>query len=245
MEDVNPHRRFFQILVATFLVVFLLGSVFNYFVDPYRLFGTPTIAGLNELKPAASERVRVIKPYMATRVGPKAVIGGNSRPEIGLNPRSACWGKMDQPVFNMGIPGASVFMQTRYLQQAVESGRSQRALLGVDFLDFLVDASKLTAKIDWRVLGRNFDGRLDRASESGLITPFRIQEAEDVLSGLFSLVALGDSVTTIASQRDRYSATRREDGFNPGLDYSPIIHNEGQSVLFTQKNQVTFETSSI
>jgi hypothetical protein len=236
MGSPNPHKRFLWTFAAVFLLVCILGAWLNYMVDPYGLFGTRRITGFNELKPAASERVRVIKPYMASRAKPMVVIGGNSRPEMGLNPKSGCWEDTDQPVFNAGIPGADVFMQTRYVQHAVESGNAQRVLLGVDFLDFLVDASKPTGEIDWNRLGKSFDGRLNPGSKEGFGTNISIQKAEDIFSGLFSLVALGDSFLTIASQGEKNSATRREDGFNPGMDYLPIIRNEGQSVLFRQKN---------
>jgi len=236
MRGANSHKRFLRILAAAFLLVCILGAGVNYLVDPYSLFGSRRIPGFNELKPAAAERGRVIKPYMASRAKPKVVIGGNSRPEMGLNPRSTCWEDIDQPVFNMGIPGAGVFMQTRYVQHAVESGKAQRVLLGVDFFDFLVDASKPTGDIDWDHLGEAFDGRLNLDAREGGGTPMTLQRAEDILSGLFSLAALVDSIVTITSQHDKNAATRHEDGFNPGLDYRPIIRNEGQAVLFSQKN---------
>jgi hypothetical protein len=231
MQHASPHKRFFLAFAATFLLACLLGAGLNYLVDPYGLFGTRRIAGFNELKPASTERVRVTKPYMASRVRSTVVIGGNSRPEIGIDPQSACWGKADQPVFNMGVPGADVFMQTRYVQHAVERGKSRRILFGVDFLDFLVDTGQPAGSVDWRLLGKSFDGRL------GPDTRPSLQKLEDAASGLFSLAALADSVTTIAAQGDAHAATRREDGFNPGLDYVPIIRSEGQSVLFAQKNR--------
>lgn len=232
MVDTKLHKRFLLGLAMVFLLVCLCAAGFNYLVDPYGLFGSPRVSGFNELKPAASERVRVAKPYMASRAKPKVVIGGNSRPEAGLNPQSTCWVDADQPVFNAAIPGADVFMQVRYVQHAVENGKAKRILFGVDFLDFLVDSRKATGKVDWDRLGRSFDGRL--RTKSGM--PLNYQQAEDVLSGLFSMVALTDSFMTIAAQRDPHSATRRGDGFNPALDYLPIIRNEGQAVLFTQKN---------
>jgi hypothetical protein len=235
MGSSNLHKHFLWVLAAVFLLVCTLGAGFNYLVDPYGLFGARRIPGFNELKPTASERVRVTKPYMAARAKPRVVIGGNSRPEIGLNPQSVCWDDADQPVFNSGIPGADVFMQVRYAQYAVESGKARRILFGMDFLDFLVDSKKATGNVDWDRLGRSFDGRLRAGSGlSGMRLSY--QQGEDILSGLFSMVALGDSIMTVASQRDPLSATRREDGFNPALDYLPIIRNEGQAVLFLQKN---------
>ncbi len=236
MRRENSHKRYVLFLAAAFLFVCLLGAASNYLIDPYGLFGSQRISGFNELKPAAAERVRVSKPYMASRARPKMVIGGNSRPEMGLNPRSLCWEEADYPVFNTGIPGADLYMQTRYVQHAVESGQAQQVLFGVDFQDFLVDSTKATGEIDWNRLGKSFDGRLSSGSKTVLGKSLSFQKAADISSGLFSLAALGDSVMTIASQRDEDAATRREDGFNPGLDYRPIIRNEGQSVLFRQKN---------
>jgi hypothetical protein len=214
----------------------MLSAGFNYWVDPYGLFGTNRLTGFNELKPATSERVRVIKPYMASRLKPRTVIGGNSRPEVGIDPQSSCWKKSEQPIFNTGIPGAGVFMQVRYIQHAVESGDAQLVLLGLDFLDFLIDSSKPVQEIDWNHLGESFDGRL-RSLQTGRNLPITFQKFKDIFNGLFSLVTLQDSIITIISQKNKHSATRREDGFNPGFDYQPIIHSEGQSVLFQQKNQ--------
>lgn len=226
-----------RVLATTFLLVCIVGAGVNYMVDPYSLFGSRRVPGFNELKPAAAERGRVTKPYMASRAKPKVVIGGNSRPEMGLNPHSTCWEDTDRPVFNMGIPGADVYMQTRYVQHAVESGKAQRVLLGVDFSDFLVDASQPTGDIDWDQLGKSFEGRLNLDAKAGGRAPLTLQHAEDILSGIFSLVALGDSIVTITSQHDKNAATRHEDGYNPALDYRPIIRNEGQAVLFSQKNR--------
>ena len=236
MAGTQQHKRFLSVVATTFLSACLVALALNYLVDPYGLFGSRRIAGLNALKPAAAEKVRIAKPYMASREKPRVVIGGNSRPEMGLNPQSACWAEADQPVFNSAIPGADVFMQVRYVQHAAESGLARRIVFGVDFLDFLVDASQATGRIDWNALGRNFDGRLIPGAEDGFSLPVSRQQAEDVFAGLFSLAAVGDSLSTVASQRDIHAATREANGFNPAQDYLPIIRSEGQAVLFMQKN---------
>jgi len=189
MGSANLHKRFIQAFTATFLLACFLGAGFNYLVDPYSLFGTRRLPGFNELKPTASERVRVTKPYMAARVKPKVVIGGNSRPEIGLNPQSVCWDDADQPVFNSGIPGADVFMQVRYVQHAVESGKARRILFGVDFLDFLVDSKKATGNVDWDRLGRSFDGRLRAGSDmSGMRLSY--QQGDQIIGSTITIVAV-------------------------------------------------------
>ena len=237
MDCIILHKKFLRTFIITFLLICILSAVFNYFVDPYGLFGTSRLIGFNDLKPAASERVRVIKPYMASKIKPKTIIGGNSRPEVGINPQSECWMRDERPVFNMGVPGASFFMQTRYIQHAVGSSSEQFVLLGVDFLDFLTDSSKLVQEIDWDHLGESFNGRLYPIEKTRYYYPINFQNFKDAFNGLFSLIALQDSVVTILSQKNKYSATRQKDGFNPGLDYQPIIYNEGQAILFHQKNQ--------
>ena len=63
-----------------------------------------------------------------------------------------------------------------------------------------------------------------------------MQRTSDRLSGLFSLLALSDSVGTLAAQGNDLASTRRGDGFNPARDYVDIIRHEGQAVLFAQKN---------
>lgn len=230
----HPHARYLLAWIAALLVVCLGAALLNYLIDPYGLFGTPRHAGFNEIKPAAAERVRVAKPYMAMRAMPKVVIGGNSRPEMGLDPRSACWDELDKPVFNAAIPGADVFMQVRYAQHAAEHGKAQQIFFGVDFLDFLIEPTETAGTVDWARIGQRFEGRLQTGSPSGL--PASLMQAEDMLGGLFSMGTLVDSIMTLAAQRKPVAATRREDGFNPAQDYLPIIRSEGQAVLFAQKN---------
>lgn len=231
MADTYRYRRFLLVMATAFLSSCLIAAALNYLVDPYGLFGTRRIAGLNALKPAAPEKARVAKPYMASRAQPRTVVGGNSRPEMGLDPQSSCWSDADRPVFNAAIPGADVFMQVRYAQHAAESGAARRIVFGVDFLDFLVDPSAPGGPIDWAALGTGFDGRLVSAADA-----ITTQQAADIFNSLFSLAAVGDSIATVAAQRDLHAPTRREDGFNPARDYLPIIRSEGQAVLFMQKN---------
>lgn len=231
----------FKIFLATFAVSFLaiilLTAVFNVLVDPYGLFGTDRIEGLNMIKPSASKHVRLAKPYQATRAHPKTVIGGNSRPEMGLNPLSGCWPDQMLPVFNFGLPGANIHMQSRTLQHAISDSSVKYVLWGLDFVDFLnrfpgsPKASQLPEArlpIEDR-LKVNADG-----SENG---NFEKTYLVDYLSTAFSLDSVKDSLFTLAAQRRPQSSTIREDGFNPAAEYRDIVAWEGQSVLFRQKNR--------
>lgn len=230
MDRPAATSSYLRVLGATVLVVALGATAVNALIDPYRLFGTPEIRGLSRVKPASAERMRVAKPFMADRLHAATVIGGNSRPELGLNPLSACWPATATPVFNAGVPGASFRLQTEF---AMHAGATARQMLhGVDFLDFTTTGAVAPGAEP----ARSPEQR--RLSVPGRLpddTSFWLQRTQDHLTSLFSLTALGDSVLTVASQRDPYASTRTAEGFNPGADYVGIVRHEGQSVLFAQK----------
>jgi len=236
MASHHPSARFLRIFGATFVVLCLLVAGFNLAIDPYAIFNVPRIEGFNANKPTAGERVRVAKPYMVEAAGAKTIVGGNSRPEMGIDPMSHCWAQEDLPVFNIGIPGASLRLQTEYIRHAVIVTGATRVLLGIDFFDFLVSKRTLD-RLDLDGPARGDALRLmHRAGSSDRLATF-LQRTRDRLSGLFSLEALIDSVTTLAAQGNPNVSTRRPDGFNPGQDYLSIIATEGQAVLFEQKNR--------
>ena len=238
MDTASQYRRFLIVLAVGFASLCALAAGINYLVDPYGLFGTPRVDGINALKPTAGERVRTTKPYMATAFGPTTVIAGNSRPELGLDPQSTCWSEDDKPVFNSGIPGAGFYMQTQYAKHALSAGNGRKVLLAIDFLDFLTDTTTPDAAFppDWTSMSASYAGRLDIPGENAGVWTIISTRAQDKLSALFSLNTLADSLLTITRQRTPFITDRRADGFNPGNDYEAIVRNEGQFVLFKQKN---------
>lgn len=244
MDRDFAHRRFLVQLVLVFVAVCALAASANYLIDPYGLFGSPRIAGINVYKPASPERVRVTKPYMAVAAAPRIVIGGNSRPELGIDPQSPCWAADQRPVFNTGIPGASFHMQTQYVKHAVAAGTARRVYVGVDFFDFLINTTRPRQQLDWAALAASYAGRLDIAGENVAASRRLVQRAQDRLNGLLSLEAVGDSIYTVTGQNAPFSSDRRADGFNPARDYHFIIRNEGQHVLFAQKNRELARTLS-
>ena len=66
MERILDNRRFLSWLGLVFLATCTITAGFNYAVDPYALFNTARIEGFNARKPAAADRIRTSKPYMAT-----------------------------------------------------------------------------------------------------------------------------------------------------------------------------------
>ena len=81
-------RRYLELLAGAFATGLMLAACLAVAMDPYVIFGTPRVDGLNRLKPAAATRVRVAKPFALERGNWRTLIVGNSRPELGIDPDS-------------------------------------------------------------------------------------------------------------------------------------------------------------
>ena len=221
----------------TALILFLLVAMtVNYFVNPYAMFNTANISGFNEIKPALQTRVSQAKPYQVLGVQPKGLIIGNSRPEMGLNPDHLCWPESAGPVFNMAAPGISFYRQVRFAQHAIAAGEVELVVLGLDFIDFLVRPDINTDPTIWPVAERETVSLLvDGLGQTR--DAFALDQLKDKFKALASLNTLSDSIVTVARQNHPSATTRTWLGFNEGERiYLPIIHSEGQKVLFKQKN---------
>lgn len=236
-ESKKQYRRYLQLWLVVVLAFLCFMAVINYLVDPYGMFDTVRVQGLNASKPAADTRVRLVKPYQVAGYAPHAIIGGNSRPEMGLNPDNACWPEDLRPVFNLALPGASVYMQARMLQHAIVDSDTRLVLWGLDFLDFLNRYAGTSHQLQWPPERTEFEDRLKVNADGSENRGYGWKRLQDYLQTLFSLDAVEDSLKTLFGQADPHSSSIRRDGFNPARDYLGIIGWEGQGVLFQQKNR--------
>ena len=227
--------------VISFLAFTGFAATVNYFVDPYDIFGVPRIEGFNVLKSKAGERERVAKAYQVIRQSPRTLIVGNSRPAMGLDPTSLCWSEQYRPIYNLGLPGAGIYMQARYVQHALNLGSVKWIFWGLDFDDFLFDRKDAEFVDDfpsWTPPPREFESRLHVTWEGLPNNSVLFSKTSDQLKGLFSLEGVMDSMLTVLSQKNPNSITREPNGFNPANEYFDIIALEGQEVLFRQTNQL-------
>ncbi|WP_022948524.1 hypothetical protein [Methylohalobius crimeensis] len=212
-------------------------GVLNYLVDPYGLIETIRIDGFNDDKPAAANRSYLFKPYQVIRRQPEILIIGNSRPEMGLNPRHECLRKLGK-VYSLTFPGTDMYMQARYLQHAISGTSPLFVFIGIDFLDFLVPADSLVNPMQWPPRRSPQEKRLLVTAEGDRNPDYGLAKFVDYRNSLISLTALSDSIKTLGSQNTPYAVTRTAEGFNPAEGYyRNIIHTEGQGVLFAQKKQ--------
>ena len=242
----KEHQRFLHIWVATLLATLFTAALFNFLVDPYGLFDSPRWKGFNQVKPLAPSHVRLTKPYRVLAHAPHTLIAGNSRPEIGIDPANTCWDPQQRPVYNLSLPGSSVYMQARNIQHAVSKGNVEQVYWGLDFLDFLGVWGERGYRNPWENTHnrREFETRLRINADGEPNLDHTRTKLADHLKSLVSLTTLKDSIATVLAQDQPNSADIRSDGFNPARDYLDIIRWEGQSVLFKQKNANLYENFS-
>lgn len=226
-------KRFLKRWAILVMLISISVMSFTALVDPYGLIGTPRWTGLNAKKPTAANRSSVIKPYQVARARADVLILGNSRPEMGLAPDHRCLAPIGRG-FSLTLPGADVYQFVRSAQHALASHRPKLLLVGVDFVDFLVQEGRRGDPGKWPPYTAAFEERL-AVDAYGRHKPSWVAKVTDYRNALFSLTGFVDAVYTLLAQRDPHAMQRRADGFNPAKDYLAIIRAEGQKVLFAQK----------
>jgi len=203
--------RVFSISLGIFIIV----GGFNYIINPYNIHNTERITGINTFKPEAAKRIRTFKKYQPFHIKPNTLILGNSRVEMGINPKHKNLTALGN-VYNLGIPGMRFKDQATYANLIIQSEQITTLIIGIDFSDdiFRYDEVKKTLNTTKTVLW--------------------LEEPKDKLSSLWSLDAIKSSISTLINQHSQVS-NRYNNGFNPANDYLPILKLEGQKVLFKQK----------
>jgi len=127
-------RRFAIGLIACVATPPLALAAAIVLVDPYYVFGTPDIPGINVVRPRYENLLPAAKPYQVRRIRPDAVILGSSRAETGLDPRHPGWAGNN--VFNFGLPGATSYEVMLAFLHAQASAPLKQAVVGLDFFGF-------------------------------------------------------------------------------------------------------------
>lgn len=239
MTDHSLHRRY--LLQWALLVVVVVGSIaaVNLIVDPYGVYAFVSKSGLNEVKPHAGANGAMAKAYQLQRVRPRTLILGNSRAEVGFIPLSPAWPPAMQRVYNAALPGTGPITSLRYLRHAMAVQKPTVAVLGVDFMDFLVreDERYGRAETETKAEPGAAERRLLVTSAGAPNPAYRRQRVEDIASSVFSLDAFIHSINTVASQLRPDAPDLTDQGFNPMRDYEGIARREGYEIMFRQRDE--------
>jgi len=127
-------KKYLIYFCAIFFLGILLVAVFNWLVDPFALYNSPQVKGLNSIKTEFYFKQMLTKPYIIKRIKPNALILGSSRAGSGLNPSHSGW--KDLNCYNFAVPGADSYMNFRNLQHAFAINELQKVLIALDFFMF-------------------------------------------------------------------------------------------------------------
>ena len=165
----------------------------NWMIDPFYIFETPRISGLNAAKTGFFKNLRTMKPIVlqAKRNTIDTVILGSSRAEAGLDPEHPAWG--DSKVYNLGIPAPSMYELLRYYEFANQVQELRTVVLALDFSQYVTQTNS------------EVDHLLQKIS-----TPTDHYLASNLVTTLFSIDVLLASVRTVLFQH------------NPDVEHTPL-----------------------
>lgn len=200
----------------------------NVIVDPYRVFRIVDAAGFNARKPRAMEQGYLSKLAAVTALRPERLIVGNSRAEVGFDPASPAWGDT-LVTYNAALPGTGPATSLEFMQIARAHGRLKEAIVGLDFLDFLVGASPAgSARSNPVPMVADPRSRPTQRPRLDLATRLML---------VVSLDAFQDSIRTVATQHIDTLPDLAADGFNPMRDYAAMARRDGYGAFFRQRDQ--------
>jgi hypothetical protein len=213
--------------LAVMAAVVLAAAAINYVVDPYRIYRVNGWKGFNDVKPQAQNHDGLVKAHMVEHIRPNGLLLGNSRVEVGLDPEHRAFPVEARPVYNAGLEGTGPATALRYVRHALNAGTPRLAIVGVDFLDFLVNPDPVVVSDQSR---QEAEDRSRPVLDAG-------QRRQDVLDTVFSLDATLDSAKTVAAQSNPFAPNLTAHGLVTMREYVAITRRLGYSALFLQKDK--------
>lgn len=189
MTDRFHRTYFFRFILIGACLVMSLG-VFNLVVDPFDIFRLIAIPGVNTNKIMAAKNMRMHKAYAVVRKKPQSIILGNSTAEAALAPEHA--GFTNGPVYNLALPGATMYEILKNFEHAHATQRLHTVLLSLDFSFFEIYPVQQQGDFN--------EERLTTRDDA--FSPWISLYKTDLLSSLFSLEATKMSLATLRKQAE-------------------------------------------
>ena len=172
-------------LLSGIFLILLCVAGFNWVINPYDIYSSPLLDGINIYKSEVERHTRLSKIYQVERIKPDAILLASSR---GLVVEENMFAPEDMTGFNLSLTSASTYELARMFQHAQASKSLKRVVLALDesFTD-----DRQPGFIEER-LAVNYEGT---------DTPGRVKQRWlDRFSSLLSRDALKASIRTIRKQ---------------------------------------------
>lgn len=209
----SNHARFLlrMALVFGFLVVGNL--VFNVVIDTYGIFGMPRLKSVNAEKLGFDRHARIAKGYAIPGNKPEAIILGSSRAESAFDPLHPYFSGLR--TYNVAFPAAAAYEEFRYLQHASHGGHLKRAVVAIDYHQFVDQRQKISSDFSEERLA------LDASGEIQAFPWF------DLISLAASGSAFKESWWAFRYQQRRKSIYRADGYRDDGDDIPSMMRNRG------------------
>ena len=169
------------------------------------------------MKPRPDHGLREIKRDLWLAGSYDTLILGNSRAEVGFDPANRAVSAAGLSAFNMALPGTDLSESVASLEFSAHKARPRVLIVGLEFLDFLVDPSA------------------EPSEPSISVEESQLEYFTRGFKAVFTVRAAVDSTKAILAQRDRNAAILLPNGFNPLREYAQIARIDGYWALFQQK----------
>jgi ABC-type transporter MlaC component len=197
------YKKYIKLLFFVTAALIVLIAGFNWLINPYGIYESPKINGLNSNKPEFDESLYMTKSYAVRRIKPTAVCIGNSRADIAIDPEHPVWAY--HPTYNLALRAAHMYEVYRYFQCACTIAPLEQVILSADFFSFNSDIDEESSFAE---------ERLPSADNSN---PFYIS---DHLCAMLSIHGIVSSINTIIYQQDEEKNIYLENGRRK-KEYSP------------------------
>ncbi|MCJ8314561.1 MAG: hypothetical protein MJK11_16525 [Pseudomonadales bacterium] len=176
----KPKRQLTQYVISIISFSTLIIG-FNWFINPFGLFSSPNIEGINSVKTAFASHVRMAKADAVRKYDAKGLILGSSKVEFGIDPEHPGW--PERPVYNLGLSGGNIYEVLRYLKYAHKENNVKIAIVGLDFFMFNAYSDAASRGFNESYLDSSLKGRL-----------------KIILEALFTLDGLKQSINALKHQ---------------------------------------------
>jgi len=130
------YKKWNFIILGSVLGLMVTVGLFNMFIDPYGVWYSPKLSGVNEHKSEKYTHQRIFRALDLERLKPKVIFLGSSRAFFGLDPKyyQTLTGKN---AYNVGLNATNTTEELAYLEHAIYNQPDlQEVVISLDFYGF-------------------------------------------------------------------------------------------------------------
>ncbi len=131
----SKYQKFNLLFLGTICVIMLAFGSINIFINPYGIFNTPVIAGVNKIKPKKFTQDLLLKAVEVSTIQPNVLFLGSSKEQWGLDTNYPAFSQ-ENP-YNLGLQAAGMYTVKRYFDHAIANQKDIKlVILGLDLFQF-------------------------------------------------------------------------------------------------------------